>query len=98
MRKITFGGFVLAMLVGFTLSVPAQDPPSADGQRPVPLNTGLSGEFTPLASADLASRPAPKLFNGTPDISGPWVGGGSNDDIILAPPEPVCDPEEAPVA
>ncbi len=24
--------------------------------------------------------------------------GGSNDDIILAPPEPVCDPEEAPVA
>jgi hypothetical protein len=76
-RKI----ILLTVLVGSTLSLPAQEQAPAGGQPPAPLNTGLSGEFTPLASADLASRPAPKLFDGTPDISGPWVGGGSNDDI-----------------
>ncbi len=83
LRRIEVRNIVLlAMLLGFTLSLPAQEPPSpAPAQPPAGLFTPLAGEFTPLAPADLASRPAPKLFDGTPDISGPWVGGGSNDDI-----------------
>ena len=83
LRRIEVRNIVLlAMFLGFTLSLPAQEPPSpAPAQPPAGLFTPLAGEFTPLAPADLASRPAPKLFDGTPDISGPWVGGGSNDDI-----------------
>src|SRR6185312_8620602 len=72
---------LLAMFLGFTLSLPAQEQPRPPAQPPAGLFTPLAGEFTPLAPADLASRPAPRLFDGTPDISGPWVGGGSNDDI-----------------
>ena len=77
MRKVV----VLAMVLGFSLSLPAQEQPRSSSQPPAGLFTPLAGEFTPLAPADLASRPAPRLFDGTPDISGPWVGGGSNDDI-----------------
>jgi hypothetical protein len=41
----------------------------------------LSGEFTPTASPEIAAGPVPRLPDGKPDLSGPWVGGGSNDDI-----------------
>ena len=29
----------------------------------------------------MAKGPVPRLPDGKPDMSGPWVGGGSNDDI-----------------
>ena len=36
---------------------------------------------TPLMSPADASKPVPRLRDGTIDLTGPWVGGGSNDDI-----------------
>jgi hypothetical protein len=36
---------------------------------------------TPRISASDAARPAPRLPDGTVDLTGPWVGGGSNGDI-----------------
>src|SRR5688500_1285783 len=38
-------------------------------------------EWTPVAPKDIASGPAPRLHDGKPDLSGPWVGGGSNGNI-----------------
>src|SRR5687767_16005943 len=34
-----------------------------------------------VADKDVNSQPIPRLPDGTIDITGPWVGGGSNDDI-----------------
>ena len=36
---------------------------------------------TPRISSSDAARPAPRLPDGTVDLTGPWVGGGSNGDI-----------------
>ena len=36
---------------------------------------------TPTVSADLVNGPAPRLPDGKVDLTGPWVGGGSNADI-----------------
>ena len=36
---------------------------------------------TPRISAADAKRPVPRLHDGTVDLTGPWVDGGSNDDI-----------------
>ena len=36
---------------------------------------------TPRISAADAARPVPRLPDGKPDLTGPWVGGGSNQDI-----------------
>jgi len=36
---------------------------------------------TPLVPAHLVNGPVPKLADGTVDMTGPWQGGGSNQDI-----------------
>ena len=36
---------------------------------------------TPRISAADAARPVPRMPDGKPDLTGPWVGGGSNTDI-----------------
>jgi hypothetical protein len=38
---------------------------------------------TPVVSADLAAGPVPRLPDGTVDLTGPWVGGGSNNDMEI---------------
>src|SRR5688572_5436254 len=38
-------------------------------------------EWTPVAPKEIASGPAPRLADGTADLTGPWVGGGSNGNI-----------------
>jgi hypothetical protein len=45
------------------------------------LPARLSGEFTPLAPPEVANGPVPRMPDGHPDLSGPWVGGGSNADL-----------------
>ena len=37
--------------------------------------------FWPHLSAALVNGPVPRLPDGKPDLTGPWVGGGSNADI-----------------
>jgi hypothetical protein len=36
---------------------------------------------TPTVSADLVAGPVPRLPDGKPDLTGPWVGGGSDQDM-----------------
>src|SRR6478672_5367785 len=67
-------------VVALTLTLMAQEP-SPQQQDSGRLPAKLSGEFTPLATPDIANRPVPRLPDGHPDLSGPWVGGGSNSDI-----------------
>ena len=47
------------------------------------LRAKLSGEYTPTAPPEIANLPTPRLPDGKPDMSGPWVGGGSNADIAV---------------
>src|SRR5436853_7859656 len=71
-------GVVALAVVGLTSLVLAQ------GQAARPednFRAKLSGEYTPSAPPELANMPVPRLPDGKPDISGPWVGGGSNGDI-----------------
>jgi hypothetical protein len=72
---------VCSMLTGLALSVFAQEQTPARRQPPPGLFTPLAGEFTPTTPPDIAARPVPRLHDGRPDLSGPWVGGGSNQDI-----------------
>jgi hypothetical protein len=60
-------------------SLIAQDTPAQQGGGR--FSTKLSGEFTPKVSEEMAKGPVPRLPDGKPDLSGPWVGGGSNSDI-----------------
>jgi hypothetical protein len=66
---------VFIAVLALTASALAQEP--AGGR----LTTKLAGEFTPRVSEEMAKGPVPRLPDGKPDMSGPWVGGGSNDDI-----------------
>src|SRR5947208_16622773 len=36
---------------------------------------------TPLVPDNLVNGPVPRLPDGKPDLTGPWMGGGSNADI-----------------
>jgi hypothetical protein len=53
--------------------------PGTAGDARLPAK--LTGEFTPVVSPEMAKGPVPRMPDGHPDMSGPWVGGGSNDDI-----------------
>ena len=78
MRK---GLVVLMPIAGLTLTLLAQAQAPQQGQDSGRLPAKLSGEFTPVASPEIAKGPVPRLADGHPDLSGPWVGGGSNSDI-----------------
>lgn len=83
MRKLLA---VVVTLVGLTLSLLAQATAPVEGvgsgARVSPDRLGkLGSEWTPVASAAIAAGPVPRLHDGKPDLSGPWVGGGSNNDI-----------------
>ena len=75
---------IFITLMGLTLSVSAQERGRGAGPGGTVTGAGvgrLTGEFTPSAPPEIVNQPAPRLPDGTLDISGPWVGGGSNDDI-----------------
>ena len=65
-------------VIALAASMLAQGPPP-DGFFPV--WPPLGSEFTPVASPEIAKGPVPRMPDGKPDLHGPWVGGGSNDDI-----------------
>jgi hypothetical protein len=79
-KQVVAGCFAV---VALAVTLLAQGPPQAattqSEQERLPAR--LSGEFTPLAKPDVANGPVPRLADGHPDLSGPWVGGGSNNDI-----------------
>src|SRR3984885_16329320 len=69
-----------ALLAVFSLA--AQEAP-APGQNDSKPKTGTIGLYRnqPLAPPG----PAPRLADGTPDLSGVWLGGGGNDADISNP-------------
>ena len=68
---------VSVTLAGFAVGLLAQER-MRDGQGGVEqVNVG----GTPLLSDAEAARPAPRLPDGRIDLTGPWVGGGSNADM-----------------
>jgi hypothetical protein len=74
-KRIALGSLGVIVLAASML---AQGPP-ADGFYPV--WPPLGSEYTPVAPPELARGPVPRMPDGKPDLHGPWVGGGSNDDI-----------------
>ena len=71
---------VAVIALAVTLMAQGQAPPGRPSEQER-LPARLSGEFTPLAKPDVANGPVPRMPDGRPDLSGPWVGGGSNQDI-----------------
>lgn len=75
MRHVLFVSVTLAMLA-FPLG--AQNTSSTTVENGV----GFINPGSPvLAEAEFNSRPIPKLPDGTVDLTGPWVGGGTVEDI-----------------
>ena len=65
------------MVLGLALTLAAQqDLPGPTGQIGYIF---LSSPVVPEAEAN--SKPVPRLPDGKVDLTGPWVGGGSNADI-----------------
>src|SRR5438046_10567110 len=68
--------FVISMtlLIVLILVLPVQ---SQAQDRVRSVNVG----GTPLLPDNLINGPVPRLPDGKPDLTGPWLGGGSNADI-----------------
>ena len=71
MRKL----FVLAMTVAVMMTLLFAHSSAQQQVRIIP--TG----FTPLIPEERMKDPVPRMHDGRPDITGPWQGGGSNQDI-----------------
>jgi hypothetical protein len=78
MRKVLV---VAGALITLGVAIGAQQPTGAlaflQRERTASIPTGN----TPLISDADALRPVPRLSDGRVDLTGPWVGGGSNADI-----------------
>jgi hypothetical protein len=78
MRKVLV---VAVALITLGVAIGAQQPTGAlaflQRERTASIPTGN----TPLISEADAARPVPRLSDGRVDLTGPWVGGGSNADI-----------------
>jgi hypothetical protein len=88
---------VFTIQVGLTLSLLAQAPsqPAPASPPAVPAVEGvgsganvspdrfgkLGTEYVEVAGPAIANLPTPRFPDGKPDLSGPWVGGGSNGDL-----------------
>jgi hypothetical protein len=74
---------------------------AAAGAQQVPTSAtspaGSGGSTNPALVAKVADAPAPRLPDGTPDLSGVWVGGGPVGDIKegLVPGEQIVMKPEA---
>ena len=77
--------FVSTMLVALTLSLAAQGRGGGGGQGGPAGNANGVRYINPgsptVSDAEATSQPIPRLPDGKIDLTGPWVGGGSNGDI-----------------
>jgi hypothetical protein len=68
---------VSAAIVGVAASLLMRPAPTPSRRLLPPIAL----EFTPAIAPEIANGPVPRLHDGLPDLTGPWVGGGSNTDI-----------------
>ena len=81
MKKLSYASIIM-LLLAFSPAVQSQQ---QGGVAPGPAGQ-VGYIFLPsptVPDSDAGSQPIPRLPNGTVDITGPWVGGGSNVDIEL---------------
>ena len=71
---------VSIVLVGLILPAQLQAQAQEPEEGPV-IQIRYSGGRSPSVSDEEAVGPVPRLPDGTVDLTGPWVGGGSNADI-----------------
>ncbi len=69
-----------AGVAGFCFVAQSQSPPQNSGKAAPKGSGGNVGLYQHQPAAP--SGPAPKLADGTPDLSGVWLGSGSNDSDI----------------
>ncbi len=78
-------GIASAIVLALTLSLPAQAPEGRGGAAGGQTNNGGVRYINPgsptITEAEANSQPIPRLPDGKVDLTGPWVGGGSNGDI-----------------
>jgi hypothetical protein len=75
--------FLVLAVLALALPLHAQQ---VGGGAPGPAKEEVPFIFLPsptVPDSEAASRPIPRLPDGTVDLTGPWVGGGSNVDIEL---------------
>jgi hypothetical protein len=68
---------ILTGAVLATLQAQAPAPPQEERVRQIPA--GRPGPIT--TDAAVINLPVPRMHDGKPDLTGPWVGGGSDADI-----------------
>jgi hypothetical protein len=69
-RIVVFSGTALALTLSVLVQVQAQQ-----RVRSVPVGR------TPVIAENLINGPVPRMPDGKPDFTGPWLGGGSDGDI-----------------
>ena len=73
MRKL----LVISTVIVLTLTLAAH----SNAQNQV---RSVSAGGTPLLPDNLVNRPVPRLPDGKPDLTGPWVGGGSLASVFAS--------------
>ncbi len=83
MRRAAYGFVLAASLAAFAFLAQSQGPPpgsDAKGKAGAKGGGGNVGLYQRQPATP--TGPAPKLADGTPDLSGVWLGSGSNDSDI----------------
>jgi hypothetical protein len=78
--------FLLTIVLASLAAAPPVHSQQVGGAAPGPAKEEVPFIFLPsptVPDAEATSRPIPRLPDGTIDLTGPWVGGGSNVDIEL---------------
>ena len=76
MRKLLV---ISTIAIGLTLMLLVQSQAQQFGGGGQVKSVNVGG--TPLLPANLVNGPVPRLADGHPDLTGPWMAGGSNADI-----------------
>ena len=77
MKRLVIAATVLGLAAAVLVQAQGQAPQEAERVRQIPA--GRPGPVT--TDPKLINLPAPRLHDGKPDLTGPWVGGGSDADI-----------------